>query len=70
MSILKNLVDRLVNLYKTEPVVVLSAVASAIVFLAANFGIVVNETSVLSALEYIVPILGLGVYARTKVTPV
>jgi hypothetical protein len=70
MSVFTNLVNYVVNLYKTEPVVVLAAVASAVVFVAANFGIVVDQTSVLSALEYIVPILGFGVVARYKVTPV
>lgn len=70
MSIFTNLVNYVKNLYKTEPVVVFSAVAAAVVFVAANFGIVVDETSVLSALEYVVPILLGGAVARSKVTPV
>ena len=70
MSIITNLVNYVKNLYATEPVVVYSAVAAAVVFVAANFGIVVNETSLLSALEYIVPILLGGVAARSLVSPV
>jgi hypothetical protein len=70
MSVFTNLVNYVVNLYKTEPVVVLAAVASAVVFVAANFGVVVDQTSLLSALEYIVPILLGGAVARSKVSPV
>jgi ABC-type Co2+ transport system permease subunit len=70
MSIITNVINYVKNLYKTEPVVVLSAVAAAVVFVAANFGIVVDETSVLSALEYVVPILLGGAVARSLVSPV
>lgn len=70
MNVIANVINYVVNLYKTEPVVVYSAVAAAVVFVAANFGIVVDQTSVLSALEYVVPILLTGVAARSLVSPV
>jgi hypothetical protein len=68
-KLITNLITRVKNLYHTEPVVVLTAVASAVVFVAANFGIVVNETSLLSAFEYIVPLLLTGGVIRSQVTP-
>jgi len=70
MNPIINVVNYIENLYKKEPVVVLTAVASAVVFVAANFGIVVDQTSVLSALELVVPILLGGVVTRSLVSPV
>jgi hypothetical protein len=70
MSVITNVVNYVKNLYNTEPVVVLTAVASVVVFVAANFGIVVDQTSVLSALELVVPILLSGAVARSLVSPV
>ena len=70
MSVITNVINYVKNLYHTEPVVVLSAVAAAVVFVAANFGVVVDETSVLSALEYVVPILLGSAVTRSLVSPV
>jgi hypothetical protein len=58
------------NLLATEPAVVYAAVASVVVFVAAHFGIVVDQTSVIEALAYVVPILLAGVGTRAVVQPV
>lgn len=69
-NIISTIIARIKSLYTQEPAVVISAAAAAIVFVAANFGIVVDQTSVLSALAYVLPILFGGVIIRSKVSPV
>ena len=58
------------NLWATEPAIVVSVIVSAIVAVFANFGIVVNEVSLETALLAIIPILLGGVVTRSHVTPV
>lgn len=68
-TILKNAFAALENLYRREPVRVLSTVASAVVFVGAKLGVIVPEQSVLHALEYVVPIILSSEIARGHVSP-
>lgn len=68
-KVAKNLLEALRNLWKSNPARVVAFVASAVVFVAAKFGIVVPEQTVLEALAYIVPILFGGEVTRGLVSP-
>lgn len=73
MTKIKELLGRaLASLKETwlmEPTRVLWFAASAIVFAAAKFGIVVNRASLLEALAFIVPLIVGGVVNRSQVVP-
>lgn len=68
-SILNKIIAAIREAWATEPVRVLTVVATVITFLAAKLGIVVDERSILEALEFVIPVLGLGFFARKQVTP-
>jgi hypothetical protein len=60
----------LLYIYDKEPARVLTLGAAVVVFLAAKFGVVVDEQSAKDALAYCLPVLLAGVGIRRKVTPV
>lgn len=65
-----NLIARLPGLIRREPVRAAAIIAAALVFLAAQFGIVLDESSTVAAVLFILPILGVGEVARGQVVPV
>jgi len=67
---IQSILNYLFGFYQREPAVVLGAVASAVVFVAALVGVVVPQTDVLTALAYVVPIILGFLGIRSKVTPV
>lgn len=67
---IQNALTGLKEAWETEPVSVLTAAASTITFVFAKFGVPINGSELLEALEFIVPILVTGIWARKKVTPV
>ena len=62
--------DAIVDTYQQYPARTISFVASAVVFVAASQGIVVDEVDVLSALGYVLPILLGGNAIHNRVSPV
>lgn len=70
MSIFTNLLGALTKLWQTEPARVIAVVTSAVVFAATNFGFVVQETSVTTAVTLLLGVLFSGEVIRSKVTPV
>lgn len=70
MSILNNLFGIVVKAWQTEPARVIAVVTSAVVFAATNFGFVVQETSVTTAVTLLLTVLFSGEVIRSKVTPV
>lgn len=70
MSILRKLAAEALALYRSEPVLVYTYAASAIVAAASLAGVVVNQQSVLHVIETVIPILVGGHLARGRVTPV
>ena len=62
--------DTIKALWLAEPARVAGYVAALIVFLAASFGVVVDEQSVVAAILYVVPIIIGTESTRAKVTPV
>lgn len=69
MSVITNFVNAVKNLWATEPTRVIAAVTGAVVFVAANFGLVVQEASVTTAVAALLVILLGGEVTRSKVTP-
>ena len=66
----EDVADLIVNTYQDYPARTISAVASAVVFVAASQGIVVDESSVLEALAVVLPILLGGNVIHNRVSPV
>lgn len=66
---MKNLIERLKQLWAKEPTVVLTTIVSAIVFVFAKFGIVINKADLLEAIGDILPIVFGGAALRAAVTP-
>lgn len=56
-------------LYAKEPARAISAVAGAIVFLAADAGIVLPDQSVIAALGFALPLIFGGEAIRSRVSP-
>lgn len=69
MSILRHLATLALGFYRREPVRVNTWIAAAVVAVLGLAGVVVPQQSVLDVLTYILPILGLGEVARSKVSP-
>jgi hypothetical protein len=65
-----NLLEGLKKLWANEPIRVLTIVAAIATFIAAKFGIVVDQHSLLESLELVVPLLAAGEGGRALVTPV
>lgn len=70
MSIFSNLLALITKAWQTEPARVISVVTSAVIFATTNFGFVVQETSVQTAVALLLAILFSGEVVRSKVTPV
>jgi hypothetical protein len=70
MSAFSNLLNALNNLWQKEPLRIIGAVTSAVVFVATNFGFVVQETSVQTAVALLLGVLFSFEIGRSKVTPV
>lgn len=66
---LSNLFSPLVKIWQAEPARVISVVTSAVIFAATNFGFVVQETSVTTAVTLVLGILFSGEVIRSKVSP-
>lgn len=64
------LLDKLRYAYDRYPAQTLTAVASAVVYVAAWRGIVVEQQDALTAVGYVVPILLAGRVVHNKVEPV
>jgi hypothetical protein len=69
MSVVTNLVNVVKKLWATEPTRVISAVTGVVVFVAANFGLVVQEANVTTAVAALLVILLGGEVTRSKVAP-
>lgn len=69
MSIFSNAYNLLVNVWHTEPARVVAVVSSAVVFVATNFGVVVQETNVTTAVTLLLTVLLSGEVIRSKVSP-
>jgi hypothetical protein len=70
IPILSNLLGLVTKAWQTEPARVIAVVTSAVVFAATNFGFVVQETSVTTAVTLLLTVLFSGEVIRSKVTPV
>lgn len=70
MAIFTNLFSLLIKIWQTEPTRVVAVVTSAVVFVATNFGIVVQETKVTTAVMLLLTVLFSGEVIRSKVSPV
>lgn len=70
MSGISNLLGALQSLWRKEPTRIIAAVSAAVVFAATNFGIVVQETSVTTAVTLLLTVLFSGEIIRSKVSPV
>jgi hypothetical protein len=69
MSGFTNLFATLQSLWQKEPARIIAVVSSAVVFAATNFGFVVQETSVTTAVTLLLTVLLSGEVIRSKVTP-
>ena len=69
-ALAETVLANLVYTYDKEPARVIALGAALVVFLAAKFGLVVDEQSATVALAYVLPILLAGEGIRRKVTPV
>lgn len=69
LSIFTNLEALLNKAWQTEPARVISAVTGAVLFVATNFGFVVQETSVTTAVTILLGVLFSGEVVRSKVSP-
>jgi hypothetical protein len=70
LNYLKDIYAQVKSLYAAEPVRLTAFAAAAIVFGFAHAGVVVPTQDVLTALAYVIPIIGFGEIVRPKVTPV
>lgn len=67
---MQKILDNAVALYRREPARINAAVVSAVVFLAAKFGVVVSEQDILTSVLVVLPIILGGERTRSKVSPV
>ena len=63
------MLNKLKELWATEPIRVISVVVAVIAFVAGNFGVVVDEVSLVDSIVLALGALGVGQFARSKVTP-
>lgn len=62
-------VAKVQQVWKDEPVAVITTVTSVVVFVCARVGVVVPEQTIAHAVAYLVPILLGGAAARKRVSP-
>jgi hypothetical protein len=68
---LSKILDLVKQVYRDYPAMVNSALAAAVVFVAAKLGVVVDKQSAVASIAYALPIVLLGgVKTHRKVTPV
>lgn len=67
---IKSLINKLVDYASANPVRTSASIASVVVFVATQLGIVVDQQSVAQALLLIIPVLVSAEVSHRKVSPV